>query len=267
MRPWLLGALLVAFALGGCSKSAEPPRNPLEYAQNAKRDYDKALESFFDHDWEECITQMTAVKKTYAYSRYGRLAVLRIADAYFHQDKLADAVTAYKSFVHDYPNDPEVNYARYRIAQALFEQSSESAFVPPLEERDLVTVHEAYKTIRDYLNDYPRDRRRRHVEYMLEYTGGLLARHELYVARYYLRKDVYAAAVARAQYALDHYPGSGLEPEALVLLGETYLRMDQHEKARTIFVRVVRDHPDSPFTVSARNFLARLDRPTPEKRP
>jgi len=257
----------VAFALTGCSQSAEPPKNPLEYTQNAKREYEKALESFFDHDWEECITLMTSVKKTYAYSRYGRLAQLRIADAYFHQEKFADAITAYKSFVHDYPNDPEVNYARFRITEALFEQSSEAAFLPPLEERDLVNVHEAFKTIRDFLHDYPLDRRRRQLDYMLEYTGGLLARHELYVARYYLHKDIYPAAAARAEYALEHYPGSGLEPEALVLLGETYLRMHQPDKARAQFTRVIREHPDSPFSVSAGKFLARLDHHSADRHP
>jgi outer membrane protein assembly factor BamD len=262
-----MGALLVAFGLGGCSQSAEPAKNPLEYTQNAKREYENALESFFDHDWEDCITLMTGVKKTYAYSRYGRLAQLRIADAYFHQEKFPDAITAYKSFVHDYPNDPEANYARFRITQALFEESSEAALLPPLEERDLVNVHEAFKTIRDFLHDYPRDRRRRQLDYMLEYTGGLLTRHELYVARYYLGKDIYPAAVARAEYALEHYPGSGLEPEALVLLGETFLRMHQPDKARAQFARVIREHPDSPFSVSAKNFLARLDRQSAERRP
>ena len=267
MRPWLVGVLLAAFALGGCSPSAEPPKNPLEYTQNAKREYEKALESFFDHDWEECITLMTSVKKTYAYSRYGRLAQLRIADAYFHQEKFADAITAYKSFVHDYPNDPEVNFARFRIAEALFEESSEAAFLPPLEERDLVNVYEAYKTIRDFLHDYPRDRRRRQLDYMLEYTGGLLARHELYVARYYLRKDIYPAAVARAAYALAHYPGSGLEPEALVLLGETYLRMKQPDKARAQFARVLSEHPDSPFSIPAKKFLAHLERHSSQRTP
>ena len=257
----------MAFGLGGCSRSAEPAKNPLEYTQNAKREYEKSLETFFDHDWEECITLMTSVKKTYAYSRYGRLAQLRIADAYFHQEKFADAITAYKSFVHDYPNDPEVNYARFRITEALFEQSSEAAFLPPLEERDLVNVHEAFKTIRDFLHDYPLDRRRRQLDYMLEYTGGLLARHELYVARYYLHKDIYPAAAARAEYALEHYPGSGLEPEALVLLGETYLRMHQPDKARAQFTRVIREHPDSPFSVSAGKFLARLDHHSADRHP
>jgi outer membrane protein assembly factor BamD len=50
-------------------------------------------------------------------------------------------------------------------------------------------------------------------------------RHELYVARFYLNVGNFEAAVARAQYALRNFDGSGLEPEAMVLLGETYLKL------------------------------------------
>jgi outer membrane protein assembly factor BamD len=251
--------LLWALGAGACVSEPAPPQTPLEYSINAKRDYEAALEAFFDHDWEDCISQMTTVKKNYAYSRYARLAQLRIADANYHQEKFAEAISAYRSFVHDYPNDPEVPYARYRVTQALFEQCSEAAFLPPLEERDLVTVHEAYKAIQDYLSDYPQSPHRRNVEYMLEYTGGLLARHELYVARYYLKQDVYAPAVERVKYALEHYPDSGLEAEALVLLGQVYLEMKRPDEARAQFLRVLEHYPASPFQIPARNYLAWIE--------
>ena len=267
MRLGVCLALVIAVGACGCAEEPVHPQTPLEYSLNAKRDYDAALEAFFDHDWEDCVTQMTAVKKNYGYSRYARLAQLRIADAYYHQEKFADAITAYRAFVHDYPNDSEVSYARYRVTEALFEQCSEATFLPPLEERDLVTVHEAYRAIKDYLGDYPDSPRRRNLDYMLEYAGGLLARHELYVARYYLRRDSYPAAVARIKYALEHYPASGLEAEALVLLGQTYLEMQRPEQARAQFRRVLTRHGDSPFGVAARNYLAWLEGHARERKP
>jgi outer membrane protein assembly factor BamD len=49
-----------------------------------------------------------------------------------------------------------------------------------------------------------------------------------------------------------------MEPEALVLLGETYLKMKEREKARSTFRLVLDKYPESPFTVPAKNFLARL---------
>src|SRR5688500_19497990 len=100
----------------------------------------RALE---EKNWEVVEQMFDGVRKNYSYSRYARLAELRIADANYEQEKLAEALSGYKSFVHDYPNDPEVPYARYRIAQAEYDSVSVSFFLPPLEERDLAAVNDA----------------------------------------------------------------------------------------------------------------------------
>lgn len=254
--PLLLAAVV---ALGACEAKPPPARTALEYTQNAKRDYEKALEKYFDHDWEEAIERFEEVRRTYGYTRYARLAALRIADAKYRQKEYTEAVSAYRDFVHDYPNDPEVPYARYKVAKALFQDTDPQFLLAPLEERDLVNVRDAYDTLREMIDDYPAYERRADLDFMLEVVTGTLARHELYVARYYLKERRYEAAVARVNDALGRYKDSGLEAEALVLLGETYLRMEEPKKARSAFERVVHEYPDTPFVVPARNFLGRME--------
>lgn len=250
-------SLLLLLCLG-CEPLNRPAESPLKYTENAKRAYEAALVPFFDEDWEYAVQLLQDVKRKYGYSRYARLAELRLADADFHQEKYAEAVGGYKSFISDYPNDPEVPYARYKIARAQFSESGASLLLPPLEERDLTNVQEAYDSVRSYLSDYPGSRHTQEMEYMLQVVTGLLARHELYVARFYLVKDNFRAAVLRAQYALKTYENSGLEPEALVLLGETYLKMKETDKARATFQLVLSQYGTSPFSVAAKNFLARI---------
>jgi outer membrane protein assembly factor BamD len=168
----------------------------------------------------------------------------------------------YKSFVSDYPNDPETPYARYKIAKAEFTESGASLLLPPLEERDLSNVRDAHVSLRALLADFPDSKHAVEMTYMLEVVTGLLARHELYVARFYLNRDNFEAAVARCQYALSTYQDSGLEAEGLVLLGETYLKMKEREKARATFQLVLDKYPASAFTVPARRFLARMGAPS-----
>jgi outer membrane protein assembly factor BamD len=114
------------------------------------------------------------------------------------------------------------------------------------------------ETIRDYLEDFPNSEHAKDLRYMLEVVVGLLARHELYVARYYLREDNFEAANARVERVLKVVPISGLEPEALVLLGEIYLKQKRKAEAKALFEQLIREHSDSPFTVPARNFLAHI---------
>ena len=92
------------------------------------------------------------------------------------------------------------------------------------------------------------------------------ARHELYVARFYLGESNFKAAVMRVEYALRTFGESGLEAEALTLLGEIYMKQKEPEKARGALNRVLSEYPESAFSVPARNLLAVLG-PGPEAPP
>jgi len=256
--PWLvLGLALASPWLGGCDKDTHA-NTPLDYSENAKRDYDAAMADFDDKNWEAARQKLNEVKRKYGYSRYARLAELRLADADYEQDKFAEATSGYKAFVHDYPNDPEIPYARYKVTMTQYDAVSASFLLPSLEERDLAYVNDAHASIRAFLNDYPNSEHAPQLAYMQSVVTGLLARHELYVARFYLGRGKFPAAVARIQYSLRSYPNSGLEPEGMVLLAEVYLKQKERQKARTVLESVLTRYPTSPFVVPAKRFLDRL---------
>lgn len=253
-------ALTTLMGVVGCGGGTTESRGALHYAEDAKRAYDKALVAFEEHDWEEAKRLFKEVKKKYSYSRYARLAELRLADADYESEKITEAIQSYRSFVHDHRTDPEVPYARFRICKGLFDQVSDGGFLlPPLEERDQAVNVDAYKELSSFVRDYPLGKYAAQTRYMLTVVTGRLVRHELYVARYYLRRNELEAAVWRAQYALRTYDGSGLEPEAIVLLGETYLKMHKPTEARSSFSQVLAKYPSSAFSTTAKNFLLEMD--------
>jgi outer membrane protein assembly factor BamD len=253
--------LIAVLGVSGCASTEGQAESALDYTDNARRDYEVALAAFEDKNWELANELLSEVKRKYAYSRYARLAELRMADANFQQEKFAEAISSYKEFVHDHPNDPEVPYARYRVAKGEFDSVSQSVMLPPLEERDLASVNDALSTLRNYLSDYPTSEHTEEMRYMLDVVLGLLARHELYVARYYLDSGRFDAAVARCEYALKSLKNSGLEPEGLVLLGEIYMKQKRKKDARDVLNRLLLQYPESAFSVPAKNFLAQLAQP------
>ncbi len=256
--------LVAALPLAGCDKPEA--RTALNYSADAKRAYESALEEFKDKNYIDAQNLMREVKRKYGYSKYARLAELRIADADFEQDKFADAIREYKQFVHDHRSDnDEVSYARSRIAEGQYKEISDSLLLPSADERDQAATADAYKELRGYLHDYPDARESKHMRELLEDVTGRLIKHELYVARFYLNRDNYDAAVARILYALKNYANPaeslqyrGLEPEALVLLGETYLKMHKWREAREAFVTVLQRYATSAETVQAKNFLEHM---------
>jgi outer membrane protein assembly factor BamD len=253
-------ALIVALACAaGCAGEERRAESALEYAENAKREYEKGVRALESENWEGAVEVFNELRRKYSYSRYARLAELRLADGDFAQEKFAEAISAYKAFAHDYPNDPETPYARFRVAKAQYDSVSQSALMPPLEERDLAFVNDALRTINEYQTDYAKSPHHRDLAYMKAVVMGLLARHELYVARFYLAESNFKAALVRCEYALKTFDRSGLEPEALVLLGEVRMKEKERRKAREAFERVIRDYPASPFVEPARRFLALLE--------
>jgi outer membrane protein assembly factor BamD len=252
----LLAVSLGLSAAGALSCSPKHNRSDaLSYSDNAKRAYDKALQAYFDGNWEIATQLMEGVRAEYGYSRYSRLAELRLADIAYRQGRFPEAVATYKSFVAEYPSDPEVPYARYRAAEALYKQLSPSLLLPPLYERDLGVVHDTRATLVKFLRDYPHYKLSPDLRLMLRIVNDILVRHELYVARFYRARDQFPGTIARIEFALEKYPESGLEPEALVLLGETYLMMKRPDDAQLAFAKVLEAYPDSAFIIPAKNFL------------
>jgi len=257
----------LAFAPLGCEKPEA--RTSLSYTQDAQRAYNEALKEFQGHNWIESQALFREVKRKYHYSKFAKLAELRIADADFEQEKFAEAIRGYRQFVHDHRSDAEeVAYARSRIAEAQYKQISDSFLLPTADERDQAVILDAFKELKSYVHDYPNAKESKKIRELLEEVTARLMRHELYVARFYLNRDNFDAAVTRIQYAMRNFaagpslrgPGvdidSGLEAEALLLLGEVYLKMKKYPEAREAFNLILRDYPKSPLTVQATNFLS-----------
>ena len=259
----LLITCLASVAPLGCG--GPDAKSALGYTADAKRAYDAAMEEFTAHNWIEAVTKMREVKRKYSYSKYARLAELRIADADYEQEKFADAIREYRQFVHDHRSDnDEVAYARSRIAQSEYAQITDSVLLAAGEERDQAIVYDAYKELRGFLHDYPESRESPHMRELLAIVTARLVRHELYVARFYLQRDNYDAAVLRIQYALRNFAtgtdvgapaGESLEPEALLLLGQTYLKMHKWADARGAFETITKRFVDSGLILPARSYL------------
>ncbi len=250
--------MLAAVALAACEKEKGPAdAASLTYTEDARAAYLEAMDSFRAKNWEEARSKMGEVRRLFGYSHYARLAELRLADIEFEQGKYSDAIAAYRAFIRAHRNDDNLEYARYRISKASFLDIGDTILLPPAEERDQGTAEDAYRELKGFNDRYPTSRYRVDARYMLEVVMQRLVRHELFVARYYLREDNYDATIRRVDYALRRYPGSGLDAEALVLKGETLLKKHQPDEARAVFEEVVTTH-GGPFGTVAKRFLAAM---------
>jgi outer membrane protein assembly factor BamD len=60
-----------------------------------------------------------------------------------------------------------------------------------------------------------------------------MAKHEVYVARYYLKRGAYVASSERSKFMLEKYPGAPSTKDALIILIESYNKLEMIELAKT----------------------------------
>ncbi|MBC7173613.1 MAG: outer membrane protein assembly factor BamD, partial [Polyangiaceae bacterium] len=207
-------ALIAVFALGlvssACGKDESPaetaPRRQrtsggesrLEYGEEARAAYERALLKFRKGNCLEASPAFQAVKREYPYSRFAALAELRIGDCQFKEKSYAEAIETYRTFVRYRPSHAQVPYARFRAAEAHFKQiPREWLLSPPTHERDQTPALDALRHLRRFVRDFPADDRVPEANRMIRQTLAVLARHELYGARFYLRLDSKRAALRR----------------------------------------------------------------------
>jgi outer membrane protein assembly factor BamD len=259
-------ALLGALASAGCTPPTQA-KTILTYSEDAKRAYDEAMEDFKGHNWLEAQALFREVKRKYVYSRYAKLAQLRIADADFEQEKFGEATRGYRLFIREHRTDSEeIAYARSKIAEAQYKEIGEAFLLPSADEREQSSIREAYIELRGFLRDYPDAKEVPHIRELLGDVIARLMRHEVLVAKFYLQRDNYEAAASRVKFAIKTY-GTGDDPldvatsteaEAWLFLGELYLRMHKWEDARASFEQILRQFRTSERRTQARNYLDKL---------
>ena len=254
-RSLALFALVLAASACGGSQNGQS----LSYGESAEAEYEGAMSDFRDEDCLDAEPAFRRVRREYPYSRFAALAELRIADCKLMEGSFPEAIQAYRQFVRNRPSHAEVPYARFKIAESHFRQiPDEWLLSPPAHERDQGPTKEALRQLRRFILDFPEDSRVDEAQEMVKRALTLLARHELYVAEFYLERDEPRAAVGRLRTLLVAYEGSGVEPEAWLMLGRTYLELRDRPKARQAFQELIQRYPQSGHATQARSYLDEL---------
>ena len=184
------------------------------------------------------------------------------------EQKHVEAISAYREFIRSRPSHTEIPYAEFKIAQAYVEQIPDDWLLsPPAYQRDQGPTRRALKQLRHYIMEYPNHSRVKDAKKMARRALSLLAEHEMYVADFYLDRDQPRAAVGRLQVVLNAYQGSGVEPRAFLLLGETYLKLRDPRAAHAVFQELAKRYPQTEQAAQARSYLRVIASKTASRTP
>ncbi len=252
-------AIAAALALAACSTKHVSLGGDIKYKGTPEDNYAAGVELLKKDSFPEAAKFFEHVKAKFPFSKYAALSELRLADAKFKQGSYVEAADAYAQFVQLHPNHEEVDYAEYRIGLSHFKDApGEFILFPPAYEKDERQVVKARDALEKFLKDRPGSKYAGDAKKLLAQVDDRLAAHEWYVGEYYFKHRRWAGAAGRYERLVERYPGSRHEPEALLKLARSYLRMDEKYRARTALQKLIVKHPDDPRRKDAEGLLAQL---------
>ncbi len=217
---------------------------------SANRLYSEAKDELNSGNYEQAIKYYETLESRYPYGAFAQQSQIEIAYAYYKQGEAASAVAAVDRFVKLHPNHPNVDYALYLKGlvyfnedQGLFGRISRQ---DPTE-RDPKSARDSFDAFRELAQRFPESKYSPDAVARMKYLVNALASSEVHVARYYMKRGAFVAAVNRAQYVLQNYPETPAIEEAMFLLVKAYDALGMKE-LRDDADRVMRKNfPNSTF--------------------
>src|SRR5690606_399652 len=168
------------------------------------------------------------------FSELSKRIQLELMYAYYKSGRKEQSIDLADQFMRENPTHPEVDYALYVKALNYFDDDPgllESWFNKGLENRPPRDAALAFSLFRQLVDRYPASEYAEDARQRMVFLKNRLAAYENSVARFYLDRGAYVAALNRAKTALEEYNGATSNPESLRIMIAAYERLGMHELA------------------------------------
>ncbi len=249
--------LLTLALLAGCATTGDEHEDDERTAASLYRDAKEALDA---GDYETAISRLESLEARFPFGRFAQQAQLDIAYAYYKFEEPESAIAAADRFIKLYPRHPRVDYAYYIRGVIKFNQGRSVFDKLPSQDpakRDPGAARQAFAYFSELVQRFPDSDYAEDAIQRMIYLRNQLARHELYVAEFYMKREAYLAAANRAKYVIETFQRAPATADALALLVRAYRKLELPRLAADSLRVLELNYPDSPQ-------LARLTRTLPD---
>lgn len=219
-------ALILLLTLNACSFFSPLPEGDASSSSvPVEQLYADAKDQLDDNNYEKAVKGFELLQSRYPYGRYAQQAQLEIAYANFKGKEPDAALSAADRFIKQYPNNPHVDYVYYLKGLINFNEDIGllgNIVQPDLSDRDPKAAQDSFDAFKELVTRFPNSQYADDSRLRMQYLINTLARHEIHVASYYLRRGAYVAAVNRAQNVLADYPQTPATRDALRIMAQSY---------------------------------------------
>ncbi len=250
-RSVLVLAVVVLAVATGCSSN----RSEVNPNDDAKKIYEKGQKSLSFSNFNSAIRQYEYLEAVYPFTEYAKQAQLDLMYAYYRNKEPDAAIEAADQFLLENPTHPRVDYAYYIKGLVYFQRDRgpmEKLFKQDLAKRPPHKLEDSYRAFATIATQYPDSIYAEDARQRMVYLRNQLAKYEIYVAGYYIRRGAFVAAANRAKYVLENFQQTPSVVPALQIMVSAYRQLDLPELADDSMKVLKENYPDEAFAYGER---------------
>jgi len=198
--------------------------------------YNEASKELDAANYDRAIEYYEKIEARYPFGRYAMQALLDTAYAHYRADEHGEALAAADRFIKLYPQNPFVDYAYYLKGIVNYNRSVGflDRYIPTdPSQRDPGSALESFQDFSVLVQRFPDSRYTPDARQRMLYLRNNLAKYEIHVARYYMKRGAYVAAANRANYVVERFQRTSAVEDALELMIAAYEALEKDELAAT----------------------------------
>jgi outer membrane protein assembly factor BamD len=227
---------------------ATAPRQEQQSVKPDEQSYNKAMEFFNSGNYFDSIPAFTALREKFPLSPYAVLAELRLGESHYKKGEYIEAVHFFKNFRRLHPSNQYVPYSIFMTGMCYYKQILEP-------DRDQTFARDAIEHFRLLIDQYPDNPYTGQALCKMSEALKQLARHEFFVAQYYLGMGDYTAARKRLRDIFKQYPHSLPQAKLLYYYAKAALLSQEHDRGMKVLRLLGQKYPSSPYTPKAQKLL------------
>ena len=187
--------------------------------------YKNAYKSFEEGKYQESVELFQEIEKNYSHTEWASKAILLKSYIYYESARYIDALENLKNFKKLYPANKDLVYVEYLIGICIYEQIN-------INSRDQTNTKLALDQFKKVIKNYPNTIYSEDLKIKLDLINDQLASKEMYVARYYQKREKWLAALKRLNNILINYQNTVYIEEALHRIIEIQYKIGNIESAK-----------------------------------
>ncbi len=241
----ILKIFSLTFLLTNCSSTS--PNKDISQLSDIEI-YSKGLVALKKGSFNRASLEFDDVFLNHPFSSLASKSEIMSAYSLYKNNEVTKAITKLSSYIEMNPKGEMTEYAHYLLAMCYYAQVSSENRDPGASIKSL----NFFKLIR---TKYPNTKYAKDAKLKIQFLKNTLAKNELNIGKFYLRKGAPASSIKRFKFILQNYQNTSVIPETLFRLSEAFLLIGLKEEGIKSTAVLNYNFPNNYWTKLSKNLF------------